>query len=207
MNKHTLAERLKIAMEARNFSQNELATAAGVAQPTIWRLVSGNAASSSRLTQIAQALDVSLSWLADGTGEMASKKAEDDPERRLAIKQSFSVPVYVGNRKTGQHLMLPRGWQSNTLRAYELDYHSGCALAPAGSIVIIDTSIAPEEKDLVLVIIRGRQAVYRFVDGGITGYLAVDDSRVPLTEITSDTTVLGTVVHSFISFRRPELTY
>ncbi|MCK9781190.1 helix-turn-helix domain-containing protein, partial [Proteus columbae] len=48
--KTTIAERLKLAMKTRgNMTQAALAEASGVAQPTIWRLVNGNAKGSSKL--------------------------------------------------------------------------------------------------------------------------------------------------------------
>ncbi|MCV4656496.1 helix-turn-helix domain-containing protein, partial [Escherichia coli] len=43
MKKETLADRLNEAMNLAGMSQGALAKASGIAQPTIWRLVSGNA--------------------------------------------------------------------------------------------------------------------------------------------------------------------
>ncbi|WP_130057384.1 LexA family transcriptional regulator [Escherichia coli] len=52
MKKETLADRLNLAMEQSGMSQGALAKASGVAQPTIWRLTSGNARGSTKIVEI-----------------------------------------------------------------------------------------------------------------------------------------------------------
>ncbi|WP_237578145.1 helix-turn-helix domain-containing protein, partial [Klebsiella pneumoniae] len=51
-------------------SQKKLADLCGVAQPTIWRLVSGNARGSTKIVEIANALGVRSEWLSTGNGPM-----------------------------------------------------------------------------------------------------------------------------------------
>ena len=51
MKKETLADRLNLAMEQSGMSQGALAKASGVAQPTIWRLTSGNARGSTKIVR------------------------------------------------------------------------------------------------------------------------------------------------------------
>lgn len=70
MKKETLAERLNQAMEQSGMSQGALAKASGVAQPTIWRLTSGNARGSTKIVEIANALGVRTEWLSTGIGPM-----------------------------------------------------------------------------------------------------------------------------------------
>ncbi|HGN8722474.1 MULTISPECIES: XRE family transcriptional regulator [Enterobacter cloacae complex] len=70
MKKETLAERLNQAMELSGMSQGALAKASGVAQPTIWRLTSGNARGSTKIVEIANALGVRSEWLSTGVGPM-----------------------------------------------------------------------------------------------------------------------------------------
>lgn len=72
MKKETLAERLNQAMTASGMSQGALAKASGVAQPTIWRLTSGNARGSTKIVEIANALGVRSEWLSTGVGPMRS---------------------------------------------------------------------------------------------------------------------------------------
>lgn len=68
----TLAERLKIAMDAMGLTQAALAERVGVSQAAIQKLTSGKAAKSKKLVQIANALEVSPNWLDNGSGDMKS---------------------------------------------------------------------------------------------------------------------------------------
>ncbi|MBJ9293559.1 helix-turn-helix transcriptional regulator [Citrobacter werkmanii] len=70
MKKENIAERLNQAMELAGMSQGALAKASGVAQPTIWRLTSGNARGSTKIVEIANALGVRTEWLSTGVGPM-----------------------------------------------------------------------------------------------------------------------------------------
>ena len=62
----TLAERIKKAMEVREMSQAELARKTGMSTAIISQIVSGRTQDPhfSRVVRIAQALDVSLNYLA-----------------------------------------------------------------------------------------------------------------------------------------------
>ncbi|MGR7723011.1 XRE family transcriptional regulator [Klebsiella aerogenes] len=82
MKKETLAERLNLAMELSGMSQGALAKASGVAQPTIWRLTSGNARGSTKIVEIAKALGVRTDWLSTGSGPM-----RDDGQEPVSAPQ------------------------------------------------------------------------------------------------------------------------
>ncbi len=66
----TFADRLNLAMKEAGLSQGALAKASGLAQPTIWRLANGKGNGSSKVIDIAMALNVSPEWLASGKGQM-----------------------------------------------------------------------------------------------------------------------------------------
>ena len=87
MKNETLAERLNQAMELSGMSQGALAKASGVAQPTIWRLTSGNARGSTKIVEIANALGVRTEWLSTGTGPMRS-----DGQQPLPVAPAGSPP-------------------------------------------------------------------------------------------------------------------
>ncbi|MFS9419516.1 XRE family transcriptional regulator [Citrobacter sp. C411] len=70
MNKTSFSERLNIAMQERGITQGALAEAVGMAQPSVWKLVSGGAKGSRKTVQIAHALGVRPEWLSDGIGPM-----------------------------------------------------------------------------------------------------------------------------------------
>lgn len=66
----TFSDRLKLAMDEGGFTQGSLAEAVGMAQPSIWKLVSGGAKASKKTIQIANVLGVRPEWLSEGIGPM-----------------------------------------------------------------------------------------------------------------------------------------
>lgn len=66
----TIAERLKAARDRKEWSQGQLASAAGLSQSTIGNIEAGVRQGKGSLPQIAEALGVRHKWLADGKGEM-----------------------------------------------------------------------------------------------------------------------------------------
>ena len=93
MKNETLADRLSQAMERTGMSQGALAKASGVAQPTIWRLVSGNAKGSTRIIDIANALGVRPDWLSSGEGEMSEEGQKPTPKHAPDEGGVFRVDV------------------------------------------------------------------------------------------------------------------
>lgn len=59
-------------MKESGFTQGALAEAVGMAQPSVWKLVSGGAKGSKKTVQIANVLGVRAEWLADGSKPMRS---------------------------------------------------------------------------------------------------------------------------------------
>ena len=67
----TLAERLRIALDAaENMDQSKLARAVGTAQQTIHSILSGKSKRTTRIAELARALNVNPLWLETGTGPM-----------------------------------------------------------------------------------------------------------------------------------------
>lgn len=59
-------------------TQGALAEAVGMAQPSVWKLVSGGAKGSRKTVQIAHVLGVRPEWLSDGIGPMRSDSNESN---------------------------------------------------------------------------------------------------------------------------------
>lgn len=72
-------------------SQGALAKASGVAQPTIWRLTSGNARGSTKIVEIANALGVNSEWLSTGIGPM--KKDGTTPINASPSTNTFKIDI------------------------------------------------------------------------------------------------------------------
>lgn len=204
--KKTLAERLAYAMNQRGVSQGALAKASGIAQPTIWRLVNGQAKGSTRLVDIAKALTVSAEWLASGSGSMEPEEKmtyPQPPKGEMVLGGVFSVPIFDSSNKTTEDFVfVPQSVESDTCRAYILERNSGCREAPAGTIVVVDTSERAGNGDLVYALVNESYSVYRYVDGGQHGYLSVDDDRVPLVEVGVDSSIVGVAVFLLRDLKR-----
>ena len=203
--KTTLAERLTQAMTARNFSQGALAKASGVAQPTIWRLVNGKAKGSTKLVDIANAMAVNVEWLANGIGEMDSGEKMTYPHptaSRTQLGGVFPVSIWDQDGETDAEVYVPEVVKSDNCRAYVLSRNSGCAEAPAGTIVVIDSGEKPGNGDLVYAKVNSSCSVYRFLDGGESGFLAVDDARVPLIDVSTSAELIGVAVFLLRDLKR-----
>lgn len=64
------SDRLELAMKESGYTQGSLAKAVGMAQSSVWKLVSGGAKGSKRLVDIAKVLGVRPEWLSDGSEPM-----------------------------------------------------------------------------------------------------------------------------------------
>jgi len=195
----TLADRLRYAMSLQpHMSQQDLARAAGISQPTVNRLLKGQAKGSSSLIQMASVLGVSSEWLATGIGPMPGEVAEDKPRYDV----SKQIPVYDVNGDTGDSIT----WMDKPdkkWRAYVMDRQTGVADASAGSVVIVDPSIEPGMNDLVVARVANRMSVYRHLTGaGGAHFLAVDDSRLPMAEVSDASAIMGTVIFVIRDLRR-----
>jgi len=79
----TVGERLKWARRQRQLTQVELSDKAGVSQQLVSHLEKGATEQSMHLPHLADALQISLEWLATGRGEMEPLTALSAEERHL----------------------------------------------------------------------------------------------------------------------------
>lgn len=188
----TIAERLKHAMHhAGDISQIGLAEAAGVSQPTIWKLLNNKTKKSKELPSIAGALGVNLEWLATGKGEMIGGEQASFPR----VDISRLIPVWDERGDTGDFITSPGGKPERSWRAYAMKRNSGIAEAPAGAIIVVDTDIEPGTDDIVLAMMSGKVSAYRYVTGTDgSGFLSVDDKRVPMAPISKES-LIGVAIY------------
>lgn len=86
---NTLAERLKIARERLNLSQQEVADMAGMKQPSYFKVESGKTKRTGFINELAKALKVDMNWLATGEGNMEAVSPFNMP---LAIDNPDALP-------------------------------------------------------------------------------------------------------------------
>jgi transcriptional regulator with XRE-family HTH domain len=79
----TFAERIKIEMDRKGFTQEKFAEKAGVSQALIHKLVSGKALESRKISQLASALGVNADWLATGRGNKSITPANDPTHDKI----------------------------------------------------------------------------------------------------------------------------
>lgn len=85
----TFSGRLSLAMKEAKMTQGSLAEAVGMAQPSIWRLVSGGAKGSTRVVDLARVLGVRAEWLSTGSGPMRNDGQQ--PEKISEEKRDSNV--------------------------------------------------------------------------------------------------------------------
>jgi transcriptional regulator with XRE-family HTH domain len=196
----TLAERLAYAMKIRGLTQGGLSKAAGLSQPTVWRLVQGKATGSTKILSIARALSVNADWLLSGIGEMESQ-AQDKQQLDISVPAgAIKLPVYYpSGQATDDFIFIPKKIYSNSCVAYLLDRNTGIKEIESGTVIVVDSKEFPGNGDLVFSS-GNSQLVFRFVSGGSDGFLSVDDSRVPLIDFKS-IDFSGVIVFIFKSLR------
>lgn len=200
-----LAERLKLAMTARNMSQASLAEAAGISQPSVWKITSGRTQSSKKLVEIANALRVRPEWLLNGSGKMDYQSRDtidddhfDKSERsapELDDRDYGLVNIFDGDLKTDNTILIPHEvFGSGDVNAYKLKHPSGFSDIPQGSIIVVSFNEKPGNEDYVYVQVNENYNVYKYLSRGETGYLDSGDIRIPLLPVTEETKIIGVIV-------------
>ncbi len=184
-----ISDRLHLAMQKTGLSsQTELALRSGVNQSIISKILAGKNETSKYSGKLAAALGVSADWLINGAGSMDGGDATLEK-----IDFSTLVPVWNEAGQTDDSF----SWSERVpdhYRAYLLRKNSGINNISAGSVVLVDPNSTPGTNDLVLAVIKNDVSIYRYLTGGLNhGFLAVDDERVPLIEITEPEWVKGVV--------------
>ncbi|MBK5146027.1 helix-turn-helix transcriptional regulator [Budviciaceae bacterium BWR-B9] len=183
----TLRERLLHAMNETGLTnQSELSKLAGVNQSIISKILSGRNETSKYSGRLASALGISADWLINGSGSMLG----DASTSLQRIDASKLVCVWDENGQTDNIISWTESIPSH-FRAYILKKNSGIAQAPTGAVVLVDPTISPGNDDLVVTMIRNEISLYRYLDGGIHGFLVVDDDRIPVTEVTDPSWIIG----------------
>ncbi len=178
-------------------SQTKLAKASGVEQSAISKILAGASKTSKHSGKLALAMGISADWLINGAGSMYGG-AESAIQK---IDVSKLVKVYDEKGYTGEAITWLAEVPDN-FRAYIMKRNTGIAQAPAGSVVVVNPDQPPSTNDLVVTIVSGSVSVFRYhISGDGGGFLSVDDPRVPLTPVRSESDIAGPIIQVFI----PEL--
>ncbi|EOV9665866.1 helix-turn-helix domain-containing protein [Cronobacter malonaticus] len=200
--KTTLSQRLEIAMTAGGFSQASLAEAAGVSQPTVWKIVSGRTQSSAKIVDLAKALGVRPEWLAHGVGSMKSEQVETSNASSIVYEGTIALPLYDESEKQIGLTVVPDAINHEKSRAYKLNYETGFPELPQGCTIVVDSEETPVNNDFVYAKINGKSSAYRYLTRGPQNYLDIGDSRLGLVPIDERVEILGVIVFMARSFRK-----
>lgn len=102
-----MADRIKQRMQEIGMTQDQLATAASLTQPAIFKLLAGKTKRTTRLAEISRALGVRPEWLATGIGRKEPAANENDQiflaaYHALPEDEKEAINVLVFRRLKGQ---------------------------------------------------------------------------------------------------------
>ncbi len=195
--KTTLAERLKLAMDMRGFNQAQLAEAAGIAQPSIFKILSGKTQKSGHIVEIAVALGVRPEWLDMNIGPMKSDStSEFDGEAQSPVVDGVVfVSLWDGDKQLKDFVAAPKGINPRRCKAYRLNRDTGFPDATSGSIIVVNTIERPENNDYVYAEVHGSASIYRFVPGEGLGFLVPAAQGIPPIPVSESAKIIGVVVY------------
>lgn len=187
-------------MEAGGFSQASLAEAAGVSQPTVWKIVSGRTQSSAKIVDLAKALNVRPEWLANGQGSMRPDQPESDGG--FTYEGTTVLPLHDENDQPIGKIVVPDVISPENSKAYKLNYETGFPELPLGSTIVTCGDVTPSNNDFVYAKINNKSFVYRYLERGPQNYLDIGDPRLGLTPVDESVEILGVIVFMARSFRK-----
>lgn len=190
---NTLPDRLRFAREQLNLSQQQVADAVGMKQPSYYQLEAGKSKRSRFINDIAKVLETNVDWLMYGEGENTPKPSRDDLMQKIKD---------IEGRDTGESHPVPKG----TVSA-EMSGSSGMvpilSWVAAGSWsnvepVTFEDAIghAPKPPNLsklgFALRVQGQSMLPEFKPGEViyvepqTGFLALKDSDLVIVQCNDD---------------------
>ncbi|HHW7518437.1 TPA: XRE family transcriptional regulator [Mannheimia haemolytica] len=166
-----LATRLNDLLKAKNLSMNALAKKAKVSQPAISDIVKGKTYSSTKIFEIADALDVDVNWLKTGKGEAPNFANFEEKSTASENKESIRVSLLNAEAVAGYGVEASHVVEEVSAVEYTLDhfrqlFHStnaqnirlinvkGDSMYPtleSGDLIFVDVSINHYDGDGVYV--------------------------------------------------------
>lgn len=212
-----IADRLHQARAAKNWTQGQLAAAAGVKQSTIGNLEAGIRKNPRDLLAIAAALEVSPAWLQTGKGPRTAITSpaidlENNPDypavRRVRIKVVGGITGYAieyQDEDDGPPIVFRREWYAangfNPAKMLAMRV-TGESMVPnlrAGDLIIINTEqTQPKDGVAFVASYEGEPVVKRLVRDQGDWWLTSDNSdqrRFPRKRCDENATLIGEVVY------------
>jgi len=212
----TLSERLNLALQLTGVTQSELARRIGIKQQSISQICSGKSARSRYTTQIADALCVSVHWLASGEGEM--ELGDGNVEVGPDINGTIPLINWV---QAGDWKEIAEGfanedaeeWRAVTGKAHRgcfalrvkgdsMENPSGKISIPEGAVIIVDPELPYSSGSLVIARLEDSKeaTLKQLVIDGEQKYLRPLNPQYPAIPINENCTIIGVVRQAIIEF-------
>ena len=217
----TLSERLQKLINEKGTNPTRIARQAGLKQPTVARIVSGESKMPDRknMKAIARVLGVDEQWLWDGKGPKDADTAAgySDIGQPLNINRYPVIsPVQAGAWAEVMERDEPGAWDQYELSSYEA---TGSAFwlkvtgdsmtspigvsVPEGSMILVDPGLAPSPGDFVVAKLAdtNKATFKKLVEDSGEWFLRPLNAAYPTRQLPRDARIVGVVVETRLVLR------
>ena len=198
---NTLPDRLKFAREQLNLSQQQVADAVGMKQPSYYQLEAGKSKRSRFISDIARVLETNVDWLMYGEGDNAPKPSRDDLMQKIRDIEngglSLNHPTPEGTTSvsmTSQPSMVPiLSWVAagswSNVEAVTFDDAIGYAPKPANlskhgfALRVQGQSMLPEFKPDDIIYVEPMAGLMTIKDSDLVVVQCNDDSEATFKQL------------------------
>lgn len=198
---NTLPDRLKFAREQLNLSQQQVADAVGMKQPSYYQLEAGKSKRSRFISDIARVLETNVDWLMYGEGDNAPKPSRDDLMQKIRDIEngglSLNHPTPEGTTSvsmTSQPSMVPiLSWVAagswSNVEAVTFDDAIGYAPRPANlskhgfALRVQGQSMLPEFKPDDIIYVEPMAGLMTIKDSDLVVVQCNDDSEATFKQL------------------------
>jgi SOS-response transcriptional repressor LexA len=201
-----LTDNLHRLMQVKGVSEAELARKSNIPQPTLHKILSGKTDDprASTLRALASFFEISIDELLTGTASLYQGASTTKTQSIPVISWSECVDAIKFIKK-----LIPSNWANWTIsdclsqNAYALISKASMEPCfPKGTILIVDTSVTPEDGDMVVVHYPNTQeaTIRKLSTDGPTKLLLSINANANPDNLENDIKILGVLLKSVFSF-------
>lgn len=205
---NNLSKNVRFKMQSLGLTQADLAEKAGVAQPTIHRILSGKISTTTKLVELAKALKCDVEWLLTGEASEISNVEESINLHGLYpviswVQAGDWAQIHELNKQDAEHYPCPVKCSDKTF----LLKVRGMSMSPTfneGELIFIDPEIEPINGKFVVARLEDEnEATFKkLVIEGDHRFLKAENPAwpTPIQPINGNCTIVGVVVFAGRSF-------
>lgn len=203
MNK--LSKNVRTQMQNLGLTQAELAEQAGVAQPTIHRILSGKISTTTKLVELAKALKCDVEWLVAGDGPTTEVSNVEETTTQLQglypviswVQAGDWAQIHEINKQDAVHYPCPVKCSDKTF----LLKVSGMSMSPTfneDELIFVDPEVEPSNgKYVVARLDDENEATFKqlIIEGGHKFLKAANPAwPTPIQSINGNCTIVGVII-------------